>query len=155
MQFLVVELGGLPHLLDVVEFPDFGPENMNDDIAGINKHPITGRQTLDPRIAEACILEFADQAIADRCDMTARTAGGDNHVVTQRRLACDVDGYDVFCLGVRQAVADQCKLTQSGMFTASGRLRETVLDVSLRVFCSQSGSFPCPEQSKPRRKSSN
>ena len=155
MQFLVVQLGGLPHLLDVVEFPDFGPENMDDDVTGINEHPITGRQTLDPRIAEAGILELADEAVADRCDMTARPARGHDHVVAQRRFACNVDGYDVFCLGVRQAVADQFKLTQSGSFAATRRFRETAFGVSLRVFCSQSGSFPCPEQSKPRRKSSN
>jgi hypothetical protein len=66
VQLSVVDLGGLPHLLDVVELPDFRPENMDDDIARIDQNPIAGRQALDPRIAETGILEFADQAIADR-----------------------------------------------------------------------------------------
>jgi hypothetical protein len=150
VQLSVFEFRGLPHLFDVVELPDFRAENMDDDIASINQHPVAGRQTFDPGIAEVGVLEFADQPIADGCDMAARPAGGDNHMVAQRRFACDVDGYDVFCLGVRQAVADQCKLTQSGMVAASRGLGEIAFGVSLRVFCSQSGSFPCPEQSNKR-----
>jgi hypothetical protein len=150
VQLSVFEFRGLPHLFDVVELPDFRAENMDDDIASINEHPVSVRQTLNPRIAETGVLEFADQSIADGCDMAARPAGGNNHMVAQRRFTRDVDGYDIFCLGVRQAVADQCKLTQSGMIAASRGLREIAVGVSLRVFCSQSGSFPCPEQSNSR-----
>ncbi len=47
---------------------------MDDDIAGIDQHPVSGGQTLDPRCAIAGILEFADQAVADRSDMTVGAA---------------------------------------------------------------------------------
>src|SRR5690606_10579940 len=32
--------GRAPHLLKVVEFPDFWTEDVDDDIAGVKKHPI-------------------------------------------------------------------------------------------------------------------
>jgi hypothetical protein len=38
---LSVKLGSLPHLFDVVELAHFRTENMDDDIACVDQHPIT------------------------------------------------------------------------------------------------------------------
>src|SRR4249920_2601080 len=42
-------LAACPHLLQIVEGADLGPENMHDDIARIDEHPVAMRRALDAR----------------------------------------------------------------------------------------------------------
>ena len=69
---LFLEVGRLPHLLDVVELPDFRTEDMDDDIARIDQHPVGAGQPLDARLAEAGILQRLEELSATaatwRCD---------------------------------------------------------------------------------------
>ena len=61
MDRLFLEIGSLPHLLDVVEFPDFRAEDMDDHVAGIDQHPVGAGQPLDARLAEPGILDRLEQ----------------------------------------------------------------------------------------------
>lgn len=54
-----------PHLFDVVELSDFRAENMNDNIAGINQHPITRRQTFNARGTVSTLFEVSKELIAN------------------------------------------------------------------------------------------
>ena len=38
-----------PHLFDVVESANLGTEDMDDDIAGVDQHPVAMRNTFYPR----------------------------------------------------------------------------------------------------------
>ena len=58
------------------------------------------RQPFDPQIALARFLELYGQLIGDRADMPIRAPGGDNHPVRQSGLAVEINGDDVFRLGV-------------------------------------------------------
>jgi hypothetical protein len=57
---LFLEVGSLPHLFDVVEFPDFGTEDMDDDVAGIDQDPVGIGKALDPGLSEAGLLQRFD-----------------------------------------------------------------------------------------------
>ena len=60
---LSVEFGSLPHLFDVVELAHFRTENMDDDIARVDQHPITAGKTFDSRLAVPGLFQSAQ---ADR-----------------------------------------------------------------------------------------
>ena len=100
MQGAVLQVRSLPHLLDVVELANLGAEDMDDDIARINQHPVSAGQPLDPGIAMAGLLESLDQVVSHGGDMAMRSPGGDDHVVGKAGLALDVNGNNVFGLGV-------------------------------------------------------
>lgn len=76
---------------------------MNDDIADIDQDPVAMGQALHPGGAQTVALDGPTQLIGDRADMTVRTARGNDHIVPQRRFSRNVDGFDVFGLGIGQA----------------------------------------------------
>ena len=96
----------LPHLFEIVEVADLRPEDMDDYVARIDQDPVGAGQSLDARNAVAGFLERVEQVIGNSRDMTARPAGGDDHVVAQARFSLNVDGDDIFGLGVFQTDKD-------------------------------------------------
>ena len=88
---LFLEVRRLPHLFEIVEFADFGAEDMDDDVARIDQDPVGTGQPLDARHAEAGILERLEQVIGDSRDMTVRSARCDNHIVAEARFPLNVD----------------------------------------------------------------
>src|SRR4051812_47565958 len=127
---LFLEIGSLPQLLDVVEFPDFRAEDMDDHIAGIDQHPAGAGQPLDARLAQPRILDRLQKVIGDGADMAVRAARGDNHIVAQAGLALNVDGDNVFCLGVFETGKDCLDGAGSVVVTAEpgrGRQRDYLL----------------------------
>ena len=78
-------------------------------------------QALDAKVRAAGVLEVADQPIGDGADVALRTAGGDDHVVGERRLAGDVDGDGVLGLGVFETGEDHLQGVRRCEFTAGGR----------------------------------
>jgi len=66
-------------------------KNMNDDVAGIDQHPIAVRQALNAKIMAAGGFKIVTKAIGDRTDMTLRPPGGDDHEVAKRGFSGDVD----------------------------------------------------------------
>jgi len=65
------------------------------------------RQALDPEVTHALALEIVDQPIGDGADVTMRAARRDDHRVGERGLGADVEGDDLFGLGIVEARADE------------------------------------------------
>ena len=94
---------------------------MNDHIARIDQNPIGVGQTFDFDVALACLLELDRQLIGDRADMPVRAAGGNNHPVGESSLAVEIDGDDIFRLGVFK-LGDN-GFEERGLLGALGRSR--------------------------------
>ena len=58
-----------PNLLDVVVGAHLGTEEVDDDVAGVDQHPVAGWQSLDLGAAVAGVLESAQQVVGDRSDV--------------------------------------------------------------------------------------
>ena len=100
---VVLRTVGAPHLLEVVETTHLGTENVDQDVACIDQHPVAGRHALDPRISEAPVLELLDHAIGNRTHMAVRAAGCHEHGVCDGGFACEVQLDRVFGLHVLKA----------------------------------------------------
>jgi hypothetical protein len=142
VQFSVFHIGSRPHLFDVVEFPDFRTKYVDDNVAGVDEDPVSGLETFNPWIAESFSLEIGDQMIGDRADMAVRSPGDDYHIVSQRRLSGNVDGYNIFGLGIFEASKDKLKSAGGGISATFLAPWEAARRSSLDVHCCQSFSFP-------------
>src|SRR5262245_17182930 len=137
---LFLEIGSLPQLLDVVELPYLRAEDMDDHVTRIDQHPVRAREAFDARLAHASTLDRLDQVFGDGADMAVRAARGDDHVVAEAGLALNVDGDDVFGLGVFQTGKD-CLDGAFGLIVAALRGRRRHGICLLPKCCSQSRSF--------------
>src|SRR5680860_184290 len=72
---------GGPHLLEVVEVTNLGAKDVDDDIAGIDQHPVALGQSFDAGAAIAFILQLFDEVVGDGADMPLRATRGEHHVV--------------------------------------------------------------------------
>src|SRR5690606_22703534 len=88
-------------------FPDFGAEDMDDDVAGIDQHPVGAAHSLNTRETEPGVLQRRDQMIGDSCDVSVRASRRDDHIVTECGLALQVYRDDIFCLGVIETGKDE------------------------------------------------
>src|SRR5580700_321602 len=109
---------GHPHLLEIVEGADFGPEDVNDHVARIDQHPVALRRAFDAG-RNAGFVQILDHPVGDRADMALRPAGRYDHVVADRGFIAKIDGEDVLGLHVVEAGEDQtedllCVKTHSG-----------------------------------------
>jgi hypothetical protein len=111
---------------------------MHHDIAGIDQHPIAMREAFDPEIALACGLELLDQLFGDGADMPVRTPGGDNHGVRNSGFAVEIDGDDLFGLGVVKLGFDN--LEKGGLCGPGLALRD---ELRLRCNFTRSGFLRC------------
>ncbi len=96
-----------PDLLDVVEGPDLGAEQVDDHVARVDQHPVAVGQALHTAPAIALVLEGAQQVVGQGRDVTVRAAGRDDQAVGDRALVLQVDEDDVLGLVVVQALEDQ------------------------------------------------
>lgn len=80
---------------------------MNDEIAGVDQHPVAGGKSLDPGSPVAGVLEGAQDVVGDGADMPVRAAGSDDKGVGDGTLASKVDEDDVLGLLVVEAFEDQ------------------------------------------------
>lgn len=92
-----------PHFLEIIELTDFRPENMDDDIAGIDQHPIAALQAFDFRCNTTKILKDLEQMIGDGSDMRIGTAGGDDHGIGDRGFSMQIDGDNILGFGILEA----------------------------------------------------
>src|SRR5580698_10491458 len=107
-----------PHLLEVIEGTDFGPEDVNDHVTRIDQHPVALRRAFDAG-RNAGFVQILDHPVGDRADMALRPAGRHDHVVADRGFIAKIDGEDVLGLHVVEAGEDQtedllCVKTHSG-----------------------------------------
>ncbi|PAV66666.1 hypothetical protein WR25_13309 [Diploscapter pachys] len=97
----------LPHALQVIEGAHLGPEQVDDDVIGVDQHPVGSLQPFDPhRTAELGLHLFGD-LVGHRCDLPRRAAAGDHHMVSDRRFARERNRNDLFGLIVVQRRQDQ------------------------------------------------
>ena len=141
-----------PHFLDVVELPDFGAEQMYDHVAGVDQDPVSLAQTLGLQPDESPVFQTMQQTFRERCDLPARSAGRDDHVVGDRRLASEIDIRDIDCLEIlqtRQNDVDQGRGVGVGRFfrrygaLLSGRCRAAS---GPRFVAANAGPGSCPKR---------
>lgn len=141
VQRAFLDIRGSPHLFDVVELPDFRTEHMDYNIAGVDQHPIATFQTFDTGIAQSFVLQIGDQMVGNGYDMPVRASGDDDHVVSKRGFANDVNGDDIFGLGVLEACEDGVQGSGGGIDVTFRALRDNDRRFSLGVYCCQCSSF--------------
>ncbi len=110
---------------------------MNDDIAGIDQHPVSGLETFDAGVSEPFTLHIFKKMLANRRDMPVRSPGDHNHVVRKRRFSGNVERYDIFGLGVLEAREDGFKGVVGGIGATVLALRDSNKCSSLGVYCCQ------------------
>src|SRR3954468_24158296 len=91
-RLLLARAGARPHLFEIVEGAHLRPEHMNDDVAGIDQHPVAVLLAFDADAFQARLVEALNGAVRDRCDMTVRASAGHDHGVADGGLAGEVDG---------------------------------------------------------------
>ena len=60
---------------------------MNNDVTGIDQHPIALAHAFDAWAAKASPFDLLDQMIGHGTNLAGRCAGGDNHVIGDGRFA--------------------------------------------------------------------
>src|SRR5579872_2959360 len=104
-----VRAGCRPHLFQIVEFAHFGAEDVDNDVAGVDQHPVALPHAFDADIAHAGRLDVLDDIVSNRADMTLRPAGCHDHVIADRGFICEIDGDAVLGLHVFQTQEDDAE----------------------------------------------
>ena len=82
---------------------------MDDDIAGIDQHPVCRGQAFDADVPEAALLDSLGQFLRHGGDLASRTTAGDYHVIGDRGLAFERDRDDFLRLVVIQRLLPTVK----------------------------------------------
>ena len=75
---------------------------MNDDVTGVDQHPVAMRHALDARVRNAGFFQALQNAIGDGADMAVRPAAGDHHGVGECSLAATALTFDQVWLTAHQ-----------------------------------------------------
>ena len=89
-----------PHFFQIVELPDFGPKQMDDDIAGIDQHLVTLPDTFGPDADHPFLLEGLNKGLGERDDLARGAPARDHHIVRNAGFALEADGDHLFGLVV-------------------------------------------------------
>ena len=121
-----------PEFFEIVEASDFRPEDVDDDVAGIDQHPIGVGQAFDFQITAPVMLEPFDQLVGNGADMTVGTAGSDDHFIGDNGLAIQIYGDDVLSLGIFELAENSGEERVLGLalwrkLNPGGALRRAVL----------------------------
>ena len=98
-----------PHLFQIVEEANLGPEQMDDDVAGIEQDPIAMGLAFDRHTAMAGFLELGRDLFGQCRDLAGRAAAGDHQVIRDARFAFQIDHDDVFGLALIEGMHDQAE----------------------------------------------
>jgi hypothetical protein len=96
-----------PHLFQVVEAAHLGLEEMDDDVAGIDQHPIALAQALGAATAIAILFERLQHALGQRHHLALRAPAGDDEMIGDAGFALEVDDGEVFCLAIFEGLLDE------------------------------------------------
>ena len=69
-----------PHAFQIVKAADFGAEQVDDNVLGVDQHPISARQTFDPCVPSG-MLDPLSKFLRHRRDLTRRATTRNNHMV--------------------------------------------------------------------------
>ncbi len=96
-----------PHLLDIIERADLGPEDMDHDIAGIHNNPVGLGEAFNAHVFLAACFKAFSEFDGEGADMPGRGPGGDDHVVGYAGLVIEVDGNNIKGLVCVQGLFDE------------------------------------------------
>ena len=111
-----------PHPFEVVEAAHFGAEDVDDDVIGVDQHPIGHRQPFDAHVAAKLLLDPLGELLGHRRDLAGRAAAGDHHIVGDVRFAVERDGDDVERLVVVEGTKHEA-VQRLGLFVGSAVMR--------------------------------
>src|SRR5437763_3073076 len=63
-----------PHSFQIVKISHFRTENVNDDIVGIDEHPVRGRKPFDSDVPSKSLLDLVAKLNGHGRDLAGRTA---------------------------------------------------------------------------------
>src|SRR3546814_14373509 len=81
VQTCALPISERPHAFEVVEAAHFGPEQVDDHVAGVDQHPIGVGQSFDTDAVARFLLDPPRQLVGDRRDMARRPAARDPHKI--------------------------------------------------------------------------
>ena len=88
---------------------------MDDDVAGVDQHPIATGLPFDAGAAIAFIFELPDELVCDGPYVPLRAPRCEHHMVADRGLSPQVDGNDIFSLcGVERVEHDIEEISRTG-----------------------------------------
>jgi hypothetical protein len=61
--------GNAPHFLDVIEFPNFWTEQVDDNVSGVNQNPVALSLPFNRQGANTTFLDFYTEMIGHCTDM--------------------------------------------------------------------------------------
>jgi hypothetical protein len=141
---------GLRHLLHLVELAHFGAEDMHDDIASVDQHPVAGGFAFDPAQAAQILLQLVDQFFRDGRDLTRRAARADDHIVADRGFAAQINLLDILGLIIFKRGKDNSQQFFAGDIFGGGaglaarsfvERQDNVLLLASAAICPGAGQF--------------
>ena len=87
----------------------FRPENVNDHVAGVDKHPVALPLALDPHLWHAGFFDVLDDVLGDGRDVALGAAGGHHHEVRDRGFTGEIDADTVLGFHVFQTREDDAE----------------------------------------------
>mgnify|MGYP001303364587 CR=1 FL=1 len=96
-----------PQLLDIVKIPNFRPEEMHDDVTGIDQDPIAILSAFDGNALNTSRLKPLTQVFRHRPNLTDTGATRHDHGVGNRALTGQVDIDDIDRLVIIERLQDQ------------------------------------------------
>ncbi len=76
-----------PQFFELVKRPDLGAEDVNDNVTGVNEHPIAMGQAFHAAASESPVFESSDQVIGYCGNVSVGASAGDHHIVGKGCLA--------------------------------------------------------------------
>lgn len=84
-----------PHFLEVVEGADFGPEDMNNNVSGVQNDPIRLAQTFDSHVFLSGLFELFPYFFSQGADVAGGSPGGDYNVIRKGRVLLEWDRHNI------------------------------------------------------------
>lgn len=88
-------MGHGPHFFNIIKFTDFGPEEVDDDVTGINDNPVALRHSFGTNAGLAPRMNTFGEFFRHADDLSGRCSRSDDDVVGKGGLAAKVDHFDV------------------------------------------------------------
>ncbi len=79
---------------------------MNNDVAGIDQHPVARGQAFNAGGAKPILFDAATKMVGDGADLALGAAAGYDHMIGDRAFSEEVDDDNVFSLVVFQRLSD-------------------------------------------------
>src|SRR5689334_24579290 len=93
---------------------------MDDDVVGVDQHPIRGWEPLDPNAPSKSLLDLVGKLNGHRRDLPRRAARSDHHMVCNVRFARQRDRHDLLRLVVVERLKNELVEVFDGVCTAGG-----------------------------------